>query len=106
MQSFVTLSSRSRSILLNTARAVSESGGGSDEKMSALHSSPVLRGGFDRFCGAARKVRLCAGGGRPHLHLPEMREVSMKVIVLDRPRFLSFFLRKIYGIKKVKEKQQ
>ena len=30
----------------------------------------------------------------------------MKVIVLDRPRVLSFFLRKIYGIKKVREKQQ
>ena len=30
----------------------------------------------------------------------------MKVIVLDRPKVLSFFLRKICGIKKVKEKQQ
>ena len=30
----------------------------------------------------------------------------MKVIVLDRPKGLSFFLRKICGIKKVKEKQQ
>ena len=30
----------------------------------------------------------------------------MKVIVLDRPRVLSFFLRKIYGIKKVKEEQE
>lgn len=29
----------------------------------------------------------------------------MKVIVLDKPKVLSFFLRKIYGIKKIKEKQ-
>ena len=29
----------------------------------------------------------------------------MKVVVLDRPKVLSFFLRKIYGIKKVKEPQ-
>lgn len=28
----------------------------------------------------------------------------MKVIVLDRPKILSFFLRRIYGIKKVKDK--
>ena len=27
----------------------------------------------------------------------------MKVVVLDRPKILSFFLRKIYGIKKVKD---
>ena len=30
----------------------------------------------------------------------------MKVIILDRPKVLSFFLRKIYGIKKVKDKQE
>ena len=30
----------------------------------------------------------------------------MKVVVLDHPKVLSFFLRRIYGIKKVKEKQQ
>lgn len=29
----------------------------------------------------------------------------MKVVVLDKPKFLSFFLRKIYGIKKVKDKE-
>lgn len=27
----------------------------------------------------------------------------MKVVLLDHPKILSFFLRKIYGIKKVKE---
>jgi len=27
----------------------------------------------------------------------------MKVIILDRPKVLSFFLRKIYGIKKCKK---
>lgn len=30
----------------------------------------------------------------------------MKVVVLDHPKVLSFFLRKIYRIKKVKEKQE
>ncbi len=30
----------------------------------------------------------------------------MKVVVLDRPKVLSFFLRKIYGIKKVKDKNE
>lgn len=30
----------------------------------------------------------------------------MKVVVLDRPKVLSFFLRKICGIKKVKEQKQ
>ena len=30
----------------------------------------------------------------------------MKVVVIDRPKVLSFFLRKIYGIKKVKDKQE
>jgi hypothetical protein len=30
----------------------------------------------------------------------------MKVVVLDHPKVLSFFLRRIYGIKRVKEKQQ
>ncbi|MBQ3331499.1 MAG: stage V sporulation protein SpoVM [Ruminococcus sp.] len=30
----------------------------------------------------------------------------MKVIVLDRPKVLGFFLRKIYGIKKVKDVNQ
>lgn len=29
----------------------------------------------------------------------------MKVIILDHPKVLSFFLRKIYGIKKIREKQ-
>ncbi|MBQ7218138.1 MAG: stage V sporulation protein SpoVM [Ruminococcus sp.] len=29
----------------------------------------------------------------------------MKVVVLDHPKFLSFFLRKIYGIKKIKDKE-
>ena len=29
----------------------------------------------------------------------------MKVVVLDHPMILSFFLRRIYGIKKVKDKQ-
>ena len=27
----------------------------------------------------------------------------MKVVVLEKPKVLSFFLRRIYGIKKVKE---
>ena len=30
----------------------------------------------------------------------------MKVVVLDRPKVLSFFLRRIYGIKKVKENRE
>jgi len=30
----------------------------------------------------------------------------MKVVVLDRPKVLSFFLRRIYGIKKVKDKTE
>ena len=30
----------------------------------------------------------------------------MKVIILEKPKVLSFFLRKIYGIKKVKELQE
>lgn len=30
----------------------------------------------------------------------------MKVVVLDRPKVLSFFLRRIYGIKKVKEHKE
>ncbi|MBQ6336896.1 MAG: stage V sporulation protein SpoVM [Ruminococcus sp.] len=29
----------------------------------------------------------------------------MKVVVLDHPKILSFFLRRIYGIKKVKEQK-
>lgn len=38
-------------------------------------------------------------------HLFETEEVMVKVVVLDHPKVLSFFLRKIYGIKKVKEKK-
>lgn len=30
----------------------------------------------------------------------------MKVIILDKPKVLSFFLRKIYGIKKIKDPQE
>ncbi len=30
----------------------------------------------------------------------------MKVVVLDHPKFLSFLLRRICGIKKVKEKKE
>jgi hypothetical protein len=30
----------------------------------------------------------------------------MKVVVLDRPRVLSFLLRRIYGIKKIKEQEE
>ena len=30
----------------------------------------------------------------------------MKVVVLDHPKVLSFILRRIYGIKKVKENQE
>jgi len=34
-----------------------------------------------------------------------IKEVAMKVVVLDHPKILSFFLRRIYGIKRVKDKQ-
>lgn len=34
------------------------------------------------------------------------QEAAMKVVVLDHPKILGFFLRRIYGIKKVKDVHQ
>ena len=34
------------------------------------------------------------------------KEAVMKVVVLDHPKILGFFLRKIYGIKKRKETKE
>ena len=56
--------------------------------------------------GAAGEGGVYNRGCRAHYHLPEHKEVAMKVVVLDRPKILSFFLRRIYGIKKTKDKQE
>ena len=74
--------------------------------MQELYITVVLRDRDDRRGGSAAEGGVCDRGVYSNLHLPEMQEVSMKVIVLDRPKVLSFFLRKIYGIKKIKEKQE
>ena len=34
------------------------------------------------------------------------KEAVMKVVVLDHPKILGFFLRKIYGIKKIKDTKE
>lgn len=65
-----------------------------------------IRGGADSSFCLADKGGVHNRGDRAHMHLPELKEVAMKVVVLDRPKFLSFFFRKIYGIKKVKDKQE
>lgn len=77
--------------------------------------------GTDRvFGGASGRIASADEGGmrdrgdRPDLHLYRaaalnpavIREAVMKVIVLDRPKILGFFLRRIYGIKKVKDVNQ
>ena len=74
--------------------------------MQELYGSDLLRRGADRGGDPAAEGCVRDGGDRHHLHLPEIQEVSMKVIVLDKPKVLSFFLRKIYGIKKIKEPQE
>ena len=74
--------------------------------MQAVYRFTNIRGGADSSFCPADKGSVYNCGDRAHLHLPERKEVAMKVVVLDRPKFLSFFLRKIYGIKKVKDKQE
>lgn len=74
--------------------------------MQELYGSDLLRRGADRGGDPAAEGGVRDGGDRHHLHLPEVQEVGMKVIVLDKPKVLSFFLRKLCGIKKVKENQR
>ncbi len=52
---------------------------------------------------AADEGGMRRGGGRAGYHVYFLQEVAMKVIVLDRPKVLSFFLRMMYGIKKETE---
>ena len=53
-------------------------------------------------------LRICGGGCR-HNHYNNMlyfQEASgLKIVLIENPKFISFFLRKIYGIKKQKQQQ-
>ncbi|HBE14818.1 MAG TPA: stage V sporulation protein SpoVM [Ruminococcaceae bacterium] len=72
-------------------------------------------GGTARRVAAARKGSVHYRGDRPDHHLycaptlsrrGDHKEAVMKVVVLDHPKILGFFLRKIYGIKKIKETKE
>ena len=76
-----------------------------NETMQELYRADLLRMRLTDCGAAADEGGVCDRRARPHIHLSEDEEVMMKVVVLDRPKVLSFFLRKIYGIKKVKEKE-
>ena len=79
--------------------------GDENETMQRLYRFDMLRGRTDNSFTAAYQGSVCYSGYSAHFHLYQRKEAAMKVIVLDRPKILSFFLRRIYGIKKTKDKE-
>ncbi|MBQ1436793.1 MAG: stage V sporulation protein SpoVM [Ruminococcus sp.] len=55
-----------------------------------------------RVAVAAKMGVGCRGSRACNSQLNLYQEVTMKVILIENPRFISAILRKIYGIKKVK----
>jgi hypothetical protein len=52
----------------------------------------------------AAKVDACRSrGGVNHCQFIMQTEVAMKVVLIDNPRFISGILRKMFGIKKIKQ---
>lgn len=77
----------------------------SDRVLSRIAGRVVIAGkGSVRYRGSRPDHHLyCA----PTLILGAVdKEAVMKVVVLDHPKILGFFLRKIYGIKKIKETKE
>ena len=79
--------------------------------MCELFGTDRVLGGTSGRVDPADQGGLRDRGDCPDLHLYRavalipvlIREAVMKVIVLDRPKVLGFLLRRIYGIKKVKD---
>ena len=59
-------------------------------------------------CGKFAAIRVCGSGvgNYNHYYLQYVPEVcKMKVVLIENPKFISFFLRKFYKIKRVKQSE-